>query len=120
MCTSFSPCLFLQIFFSYQINTTHERPTVKLFKCLLRIVFQYVHITVIIMKILSKAKRKMHLLVNDEKTTSLSIVILFLLQTIELCHVLSSIIILGPTSYPSINTYIEEKKFPLIAWAGIV
>lgn len=82
--------------------------------------FQYVHITVIIMKILSKAKRRMRLLVNDEKTTSLSIVILFLLQMIELCHVLSSIIILGPTSYPSINTYIEEKKFPLIAWAGIV
>lgn len=37
--------------FSYQINTTHERPTVKSFKCLLRIVFQSAHIPVIIMKI---------------------------------------------------------------------
>ena len=62
----------------------------------------------------------MHLLVNDEKTTLLRIVILFLLQMIEFYHVLSSIITLGPTPYPSINTYIEEKKFPLIAWAGIV
>ena len=62
----------------------------------------------------------MHLLVNDEKTTLLRIVILFLFQMIEFYHVLSSIITLGPTSYPSINTYVEEKKFPLIAWAGIV
>ncbi|XP_038540447.1 angiopoietin-1 isoform X1 [Canis lupus familiaris] len=106
--------------FSYQISATHERPTVKSFKPCLRRAFQCVPISVIIMKISSKAKRRMHPLVVDEKTSLLRFMILFLLQMIELCHVLSSIIILGLASYSPINTYVGERKFPLIAWAGIV
>lgn len=65
--------------FSYQINTIHEKPTVKSFKCVLRRVFQYVHISVIIMKIWSKAKRRMYILVVIEKISLLRFMILFLL-----------------------------------------
>lgn len=62
----------------------------------------------------------MHLLVFGEKISLLRFMILFLPQMIELFHVLSSIIIPGPASYSPINTYVGERKFPLIAWAGIV
>jgi hypothetical protein len=71
------------------------------------------------MKIWSKPKRRMHLLVV-EKISLLRFMILFLLHMILLCYVLSSIIILGPASYPPINTYVGERNFPLLTWARIV
>lgn len=68
---------------------------------------------------MEQRKRRKHLLVVKEKTSLPRFMILFLLLMNALCHVLSSIIILGPNFLP-INTYVEERNFPFIVWSRIV
>lgn len=57
MCFIFSMSIFTDSF-SYQINAMPERTTVKYFKCCLRRAFQYVHISVIIMRNIELSKEE--------------------------------------------------------------